>query len=96
MVATYLDQEIFHARSLPVILFSGPYRVYSRTQDLDGTIEIRPSRNLLLCFFDVTDDQFVVCAVVRVDLKLLYLCSPGRFSRVSLDSIQLTLLVRMS
>jgi hypothetical protein len=56
LMATYLDQQVFHAQSLPVILLSGSHRVDDRTQDLDCTVEVRPSRDLLLCVFDVTDD----------------------------------------
>jgi hypothetical protein len=80
--ATHLDQQVFHAQCLLVILFSSSHRVDRCAQDLNSSIEVWPSRNELLCFLDVANDQFVICAIIGINLELLYLLQTGKFSRV--------------
>lgn len=71
--AAHLDQQVLHAQCFPIIVLSGSHRVDRCAQDLYGSVEIRPSSDLLLSLLDVSNDQFVIRAIVGIDLELLHL-----------------------
>ena len=79
--AAHLDQQVLHAQCFPVIVLSGSHRVDRRAQDLYGSVEIRPSSDLLLSLLDVSNDQFVIRAIVGIDLELLHLLQRREFSK---------------
>ena len=81
---TYFYQKVFHAQRFLVVLLPCPDRIDSGAQQLDSAVKVWPCRDVVLCFFDISGDQIVIRAVIRVNLELWYLFHPSGFSRPSI------------